>query len=47
MGQFYGKNIIDGSIDGEQLPRISLSKSPYESELVLDGLPDNLSLIHI
>ena len=43
MGQFYGKNIIDGSIDGEQLPRISLSKSPYESELVLDGLPDNSS----
>ena len=43
MGQFYGKNIIDGSIDGERLPRISLSDSPYDSELVLDGAPDNSS----
>ena len=43
MGQFYGKDIRDGSIDGEKLPRISLADSPFESELILDGQPDNSS----
>ena len=43
MGQFYGKDIRDGSIDGEQLPRISLPSGNRNDELILDGYPDNSS----
>ena len=43
MGQYYGKDIINGKIDGEKLPRVSLADSPFESEIVLDGQPDNSS----
>jgi len=43
MGQFYGKDIRDGSIDGEKLQRISLPSGNRNDELILDGYPDNSS----
>ena len=43
MGQYYGKDIINGKIDGEKLPRISLPSGNRDDDLILDGYPDNSS----